>query len=275
MKKTLLLVLLLLFSCTCFALTPEETLEKYYSSSSSENLDDFLSVLDTSSLSQTEIAEQKGFLQSVWDQVDNQEYSIADSRIVITEDGKTALVNYIINFSYEGPEGKTSVKDAQYVALLLKDSGDWKVAYAIPLENYLNLRNNMVSLKAVSEQGEILESEMNDFVGQDQKVKVNVGPAGFGFLGGIVEGLMTIGTIIVAGLIVLFVLSLFKKKKPENQQPENKSEEEPNLESVVPEAKNPKSKADYSKAMKILRKRYAKGEITTDEFNMMKKELES
>ncbi|MFH1240391.1 MAG: SHOCT domain-containing protein [Candidatus Diapherotrites archaeon] len=70
-----------------------------------------------------------------------------------------------------------------------------------------------------------------------------------------------------------------KEQKPVDKKPEPKQESEPEpkkeiQETIKKEPSKTMTNKEYSDAMKVLRKRYAAGEITTQQFKEMKKELE-
>jgi len=291
----ILITFVILLSCT-YALTPEEALDKYYSSSTTENIDEYLSVLDTTGMSGQEIADEKKLVELIWNTVDEQSYSIHEIRKVLTEDGKTALLNFILTSSYKNTAtGEvTSFSNIEHVALLSNDSGDWKVIYSIPFEEYLKLRDlgiQAIEMERQLEEGvqEILRVEEQGGV---PKVLIDGEPYdGNGdsqppVPGDFIDFLINIVIVIIVLLILYSIIkSVFKKKKPKEKKEVVKKVEKKEEKAVekkpedvkapeIPRSPKPTTKKEFSDAMKVLRKRYASGEITKEQFQEMKKELE-
>ncbi len=94
-------------------------------------------------------------------------------------------------------------------------------------------------------------------------------------------GAISIGIIIVILLIIFFSVTGKDKKKGQNvvvnvnsngSQPTKKQETQKKMKALGVKL-NPETKKEFSDAMKILRKRYATGEINKQQFDEIKKEL--
>lgn len=322
MKKIVIYTALIMLLSTTVALTPEETLREYYNASASEDIQAYMAIIDTSQMSQQELQNHKQLAELTWNSIENQQYSIGKLRTIVTEDGKTAFLDYILTASYENTANgeKTSLKNVEHVALLLKDTGNWKQAFAMPLEDYLTFRDTMVQMKAVQNELNTAVSEIEEFeqTGKPQ-ILLDGQPPGTivngNWLTGILDMLIS---LVVIGIIIdtiLIIISLFKGKKgtpakkekektaPEKETagkniPVKKEQEKKEIidskkENIAPKKaaitkkepeksqpkketltkKTEKEKTEFSQAMKILRQRYAKGEINKKQFDEMKKDL--
>ncbi|MFH1588569.1 MAG: SHOCT domain-containing protein [Candidatus Diapherotrites archaeon] len=295
MKKLLLLFFVLIFSSIVLADSPEEAIEKYYSSSAAENLEEYFSVTDLTGLDQEDIALEKRIVELMWNTIDEQTYSITEKETVIDEAGENALVQFKLSASYKNMKTgeATSFTEMAYIALLSKQ-GNWKIVYSVPMKEYLELRQRTVEMKAI-------EAEMESFIEQNPKEEgkllVDGKPwdgngTGDGILEGSLLGLIDsaiLGVeIVIAVLVLLLVVSFFKGGKKEDSAPSsqqvvvNVNASETQTQKPAAEAKQPKpaeqaqsamTKKEFSESMKILRKRYASGEITKKQFNEMKKDL--
>ena len=85
MKKTLILVFLVFFLSIALADSPKEAVEKYYSSSAAENLEEYFSVTDLTGLNQEDIALEKKIVELVWNTIDEQTYSITEKESIIDD----------------------------------------------------------------------------------------------------------------------------------------------------------------------------------------------
>ncbi len=296
MKKFLFLLLFLIFFSFVSADSPEEAIEKYYSSSASENLDEFFSVTDLTGLTEEDIALEKRIVELMWNTIDEQTYSITEKKTVIDKAGENALVQFKLSASYKNIKTaeETSFTDMAYIALLSKQE-NWKVVFSIPIKEYLELRERTVEMKAIEEEAQTL---IDDNPKEDGKVLIDGKPwdengngdiTDFSLLGLI--DLAILGVEIIIGILVLLlIISFFKGKKGGSSQQhvvvnvnapkEDKSAKDKSAKDKPVEGTKPKEKPapaaqkkERSDAMKILRKRFASGEITKKEFDEMKKSL--
>jgi len=296
MKKILILFFILFFSLTVLADSPEEAIEKYYSSSAVENLEEYFSVTDLTGLNQEDIALEKRIVELTWNTIDEQTYSIKEKETVIDEAGENALVQFKLSASYKNVKTgeATSFSDMVYIALLSKQE-NWKIVYSIPMKEYLELREKTVQMKAIESE---MESLIEDNPKEDGKVLIDGKPwignggTGQGSLLGLIDSAI-FGVEIIIGIIVLLLVASFFTggKKEESTQGTGEhqivvnvntrgvqSTKQPKTETQAKpaeQAKTEMSKKEFSDAMKILRKRFALGEITKEQFNQMKKDLEN
>jgi len=278
MKKAAVFFILIFICSFAFAeLSPEETLNKYYSASSSENMQEFLSVVETEHLNSDELKVETDFVQALWDRVDKQEYEILEIRKTVTDDGKTALLNYIMTSSYTVVKGneKVEFKGMEYVALLVNDSGTWKVSFAMPLGDYLKTRQTITETKAAVEETKIIAKGIDEARKNPPEIKVSdiVPKDNFDIILLLVLAVIGIGVLIGVKIMLAIIKAVFGGKKQQVVK-EEKKETENRIIEKKPEPSEKTSKKEYTAAMKILRKRYAKGEITTDDFERMKEDLE-
>ncbi len=291
MKEKIVFLLLILF-CFSFvsANSPKEAVEKYYSSSASENLEEYFSVVDLSGLTEEDTALEKMIVELTWNTIDEQTYSIKEMESVMDETGTGALVQFKLSASYKNTKTgeTTSFNDVDYIALLSKQE-NWKIVYSIPMKEYLELRQRTLDLKAV-------EEEMQTFKEEEPKTegkllvdgKPYTGNPEKGSLLGLIDSLIFGVQVIIAIIVLLLILSFFTGNKKEEKssggqnvvvnvnsngsQPTKKQETQKKMKALGVKL-NPETKKEFSDAMKILRKRYATGEITKKEFNQMKKDL--
>ena len=117
-----------------FANTPQQALDSYYTSSMLEyNVDS---------------------------------YSI--SGLECLEDGEDALCEYQLHAEISGAE--TFSYDLDHIALLHKESGEWKISFAMPLDEYLEIREEQEKLAILDEmlddEDELYSKEPIDGPGQ-------------------------------------------------------------------------------------------------------------
>ena len=163
------------------------------------------------------------------------------------------------------------------------------------MKEYLELREKTVQMKAIESE---MESLIEDNPKEDGKVLIDGKPwignggTGQGSLLGLIDSAI-FGVEIIIGIIVLLLVASFFTggKKEESTQGTGEhqivvnvntrgvqSTKQPKTETQAKpaeQAKTEMSKKEFSDAMKILRKRFALGEITKEQFNQMKKDLEN
>jgi len=290
MKRILFLFIVLILFSFASADSPEEAIEKYYLSSASENLEEYFSVTDLTGLDSDDIALEKKIVELVWNTIDEQTYSITEKKSVIDEQGTGALVQFKLSAGYKNIKTgeATSFTNAAYIALLSKQE-NWKIVYSIPMKEYLELRERTVQMQAIEEEAQIL---IDDNPKEGGKILIDGKPwtgngngDGTGSLLGLIDTGIFAVEIIIGILMLLLVVSFFKGGKKEDSSSSSQqvvvNVNSSKIPSQKPAAKTKPTeqqqkqiaKQEFSDSMKILRKRFASGEITKKEFSEMKKSL--
>ncbi len=159
MKKLLLIFLAL---GMLFANTPQQALDSYYTAYMLEDIDAFMGTIDTSDTTSEQVSSTRERTTLLWQQYDTDSYAI--SELDCLEDGEDALCEYQLHAEISGAE--TFSSDMDYVALLHKVSGEWKVSFAIPLDEYIEAKEEQENLARLDEENELYSKEPIDGPGQ-------------------------------------------------------------------------------------------------------------
>lgn len=119
-----------------FANSYEDALEAYYSASVLEDANAFMESVDTSNASSSQLANTLELTILIWEEYDTDAYSISNLECI--EDAGYALCKYSLYAKISGAE--TLSYDLEYISLLHKIDGLWKVSFAMPLDEYLETR---------------------------------------------------------------------------------------------------------------------------------------
>ncbi len=294
-KKLFLIITLLFLAGTAVAQTTELTqlLDNYYAGVEAGDADKVLAVL----ISQDDEGVTKAILGELLTKFpqSNLQWEFVSEEF---SDDSTAA-NMIFNLKgkiTDSEDNKTLEMDNIFIALFVKESGDWKIARVMPLTDFTQeiRANNDLAEDATK----LNEQEWQDTWDKEKKNDLELG---------IIDLIILLVGFAILIVFVLFIFSLLKKgkkketkeeKKEENKEPssvkvETKEEpkkepakepkkeavgeavkEVPVQESEVKSAPEKMTKKEYSDAMKILRKRFAGGEITREDFIKKKKVLE-
>ena len=128
-----------------FANTPQQALDAYYNAFMLEDIDSFMDAVDTSNTTSEQVSNTRELTMLLWQQYDTDSYSI--SELECLEDGDDALCEYRLHAKISGAESLSY--DLEYIALLHKVSGEWKVSFAMPLDEYLETREEQEKLAMV------------------------------------------------------------------------------------------------------------------------------
>ncbi len=290
MKITLIAIALLLLLSFGFADTPEEALEKYYTAAEAENLDQYFSVVSTRQMTEEDLAFEKRVVELTWNSVEGQSHKIEGLQTIVDGEGKTALMQFNLTASYKNSKTgeTTSLESIPFLALALKE-GVWRIAFSMPLAEYIQLRKDSSQLQAIEKEIEGLAEN----TGEEKALLLIDGekfdpdkPDEDGTLTDIQKELLAIidtaimvVSALIAIVILLIVWTLVKGRKAGPKvtaKPETvakKPVEPAKKQEPAKPQEQAKPKPGRSDAMKILRQRLAKGEISKEKFKGLKKEL--
>lgn len=128
-----------------FANTPQQALDSYYTAFMLEDIGSFMDTVDTSNTTNEQVSNTRELTMLLWQQYDTDSYSI--SGLECLEEGEDALCEYQLHAEISGAE--TLSYDLDYIALFHKVSGNWKVSFAMPLDEYLETREEQEKLAIV------------------------------------------------------------------------------------------------------------------------------
>jgi len=287
MKNKILVVLaLVLFSNIVFAQTPEliNLIDKYYAASEKADAQITINLLyypeETAAWF---IENEKKDIQTKFasKQLKYVEYDFVKEEIF--NEGKNAYVETNITGGqvYYPDKGTSANLTKETIFFVFeKQNNQWKILnFSVKASDFV-----------VSQKEEYVKSFKEAFFASIEKQKgFDLNPPGgsdsnqnalVGLINSLI-GLVSIGIIIVIILIVFFSLTGRKKDKSEDQTvvvnvqaPASQSTETQTIQKATEQMQTTMTKKEYSDAMKILRKRYASGEINKQQFDEMKKELE-
>jgi hypothetical protein len=144
MKK--LMIALILFAAV-FAAGIEDTVAGYYAANKNENIEEFMSYVDTSGLDASEIAYEREMVLGIWEAYDTEEYYIRGLEYSTDPSGEYAMAGYSLNATISGAENFDYELD--YVMLLHSVGGSWKVSSVMPYEEYVNMSEQSRDLMAI------------------------------------------------------------------------------------------------------------------------------
>ncbi|MCP4647588.1 MAG: hypothetical protein GY852_07620 [bacterium] len=144
MKK---LLIALILCAALFAAGIEDTIAGYYAASKSENIEEFMSYVDTSDLDASEIEYEREMMLGIWEAYDTEEYHIRGLEYSTDTSGEYAMAGYSLNATISGAENFDYELD--YVMLLHSVGGNWKVSYVMPYEEYVNMSEQSRDLMAI------------------------------------------------------------------------------------------------------------------------------
>lgn len=128
-----------------FANTPQESLDAYYTAFMQEDIDAFMDLVDASNATHSQLSSTREFTMLLWEKYDTDSYSLSGLECI--EDWENALCRYSLRAEISGAE--TLSYDLDYIALIHKVSGQWKVSFAMPLDEYLETREEQEKLAIV------------------------------------------------------------------------------------------------------------------------------
>ncbi len=144
--KKILFVLIALCACI-FANTIEDAIFGYYDASMDEDIDAYMGHLDTSDMNEEQVQIEREIALGIWERYDTERYAISGLEYTVGSDGNHAMAGYRINVTLSGAEEIEYELD--YVMLLHKVGGDWKVSMQMPYEEYLDFSEQAGALAAL------------------------------------------------------------------------------------------------------------------------------
>ena len=141
-----ILIALIIFGAI-FAAGVEDSIAGYYQANQNEDIDEFMNYVDTSSLDESEIEFQKQMVLGIWDAYNTDEYYLAGIEYSMDPSGEYAMAGYSLNATLSGAENFNYELD--YVMLLHKVEGTWKVSSVMPYEEYVNFTEESRQLSAI------------------------------------------------------------------------------------------------------------------------------
>jgi len=142
MKITFFLVLI---SMAAFAASIENTVNAYYESSKAEDIESYMSHIDTSKMGDEEINHVRELTLGIWDAYNTDHYTVSNLRY-FTE-SNYSMAQYTLNASVSGAENFEF--ELEYVMLLHKIDGSWRVVSSMPYEEYANVTEESRALEAI------------------------------------------------------------------------------------------------------------------------------
>ncbi len=142
MKITFFLVLI---SMVAFAASIENTVNEYYESSKQEDIESYMDHIDTSEMEEDEIDHIRELSLGIWEAYDTDHYTVSNLKYFTESD--YSMAQYTLNASVSGAEDFEFELD--YVMLLHRIDGSWKVVSSMPYEEYVNLSEESRALEAI------------------------------------------------------------------------------------------------------------------------------
>lgn len=150
MKKVMIALVL---CAVLFAAGIEETVAGYYAANKNENIEEFMGYVDTGEMSENEIEFEREMVLRIWGVYDTDEYYIGGLEYSVDSSGEYAMAAYMLNATVSGAENFNYELD--YVMLLHLVEGNWKVAYLMPYEEYVNMSEqgrNLIAIDYLAEE---------------------------------------------------------------------------------------------------------------------------
>ncbi|MBD3390036.1 hypothetical protein GF415_03740 [Candidatus Micrarchaeota archaeon] len=144
MKKIMIALVLI---AALFAAGVEDAVAGYYAANKNEDIEEFMEYVDTSGREQTEIDYEQEMVLAIWEAYDTEEYYIEGLEYSTDASGEYAMAGYLLNATISGAENFNYELD--YVMLLHKVGGNWKVKYVMPYEEYVNMSEQARGIAAI------------------------------------------------------------------------------------------------------------------------------
>jgi len=178
MKKIIFatMCMILLSSLIVFAAdSPTDVLKDYYEADKNEDIDTMMSLTDFSHVDTADLGEFKGDMRKTLEALaasfDTKSYAISGE--YVQESGDDALVFYHLETELEDKKGKTAELDLDFVAVMHKTDGKWKIVYMQPKDTF---EQNMILRELTISASESIEEvvlDVDDTEIDDTKVEID------------------------------------------------------------------------------------------------------
>jgi len=145
--KHLLFLLLLLGMIYAEQTNPiSDSIISYYLASKIENLNITMKYTDTYNMTPEQVNYTRQLLTEIWGKYKIDYHVIKN--LIIYQDGDYALATYTMDTTVSGAENLTYSID--YIMLLHRVKADWLIAYAMPVQDYLEATDELAYASAVN-----------------------------------------------------------------------------------------------------------------------------
>jgi|GEM_PF-6663921 len=146
------------------------SLEEYYFAFIGEKMDEYLSTQILAHLTESELAEKKSRIESIWASFDSG-FAIDTYNSIATEED-VAIVEYVLNSFVKDSEGAQERAETEYTAILFKTKEGWKVFSATPraFSNFEVLFENLNDAKEGADLYEKLDPSREETLQEPPKL---------------------------------------------------------------------------------------------------------
>ncbi|MFH1393849.1 MAG: hypothetical protein ABII71_04030 [Candidatus Micrarchaeota archaeon] len=116
--------------------TVDGALKAYYDAAMAEDIGTYMASLDQTDMDALAVEMTRDLALETWKRYDTDEYLLSGLDYVIDDEGDYSLAIYRMRGRISGYEG-TLEEDLDYVSLLHKVGGDWKIVFAMPYSDYI------------------------------------------------------------------------------------------------------------------------------------------
>ncbi len=145
--KYYVLLLIILSAATYSASMYENLIDSFYQATVDEDYGAYLSYIDTSNWSQEDYDVMENMVEGVWQNYDTESYSISNFHYEVN--GDYAMAVYNLESAITGYENINV--NLTYVALFHNVGGSWKIAFNMPLADYLDFTDTMSYINSYKE----------------------------------------------------------------------------------------------------------------------------
>ena len=121
-----------------------DTLNKYYKYSTSEDFEDYYSIISSMGYSEMEFIERQAATMSIWEAFDTISYSL--SGIVVDIQDEVALLTYSVDSKVQDPNGQQISFTREMAAIMFWEETEWKIWQVMPRASF-ELKMSLVSME--------------------------------------------------------------------------------------------------------------------------------